>query len=67
MKCALAVARADHVVSSPARGTWIEIAKTCGNYGRNASSPARGTWIEIQNNCIPDELIDVVPRTGDVD
>ena len=34
-------------VSSPTRGTWIEIAFCSSFYPFPGSSPTRGTWIEI--------------------
>ena len=56
-------------MSSPSRGTWIEIGyqEAWAEY-RYKSSPSRGTWIEILK-CLdaPVSLEDVVPLAGDVD
>ena len=54
-------------MSSPARGTWIEIAVPCFLWQLPLSSPARGTWIEISTISTDSGGISVVPRKGDVD
>ena len=53
--------------SSPARGTWIEMARLYGLTLTPESSPARGTWIEIHGEGGARIAARVVPRTGDVD
>ena len=55
------------ILSSPARGTWIEIFIRRESPGKEKSSPARGTWIEIFLKKIADKATWVVPRKGDVD
>ena len=47
MKFPVSNCRTNKRASSPARGTWIEIARSPRLRGRAQSSPARGTWIEM--------------------
>ena len=51
-------------VSSPARGTWIEIHRLPRRCGTGASSPARGTWIEIDFGSDSAERIRSSPARG---
>ena len=54
-------------MSSPARGTWIEMRAALARLGVNLSSPARGTWIEMGALKLATKAVSVVPRKGDVD
>ena len=54
-------------MSSPIRGTWIEISRPAGGSLHRRSSPIRGTWIEILLLSWPPPAACVVPHTGDVD
>ena len=54
-------------MSSPTRGTWIEIEKQPDRNFIPRSSPTRGTWIEIETPARVRGCPNVVPHTGDVD
>ena len=54
-------------MSPPARGAWIEIARSFTKNGWRKSPPARGAWIEIVVNAIARNGKFVAPRTGGVD
>ena len=54
------------LLSSPARGTWVEILQMEDGRLSEMSSPARGTWVEMAV-FLANRLHDtVVSRTGDV-
>ena len=56
------------LLSSPARGTWVEIRpERLGQRTAPASSPARGTWVEMEKQLKNTSIRRlVVSRTGDV-
>ena len=53
--------------SPPARGEWIEIAKSSHTHQQGWSPPARGEWIEISTFGATSYAPRVSPRTGGVD
>ena len=57
----------DRWLSSPIRGTWIEIQRRARAVAAARSSPIRGTWIEIVFSDNTSEIRNIVPHTGDVD
>ena len=67
MKFSCNMARHVDRVSSPARGTWVEIQlDSVGKVVVCVSSPARGTWVEMATLTPNPVNTGVVSRTGDV-
>ena len=67
MKSQKPMQKSQRQMSSPSRGTWIEISLLQDDHIYCESSPSRGTWIEMWTLIWTRLPPRVVPLTGDVD